>query len=157
MSVLWSNSLLFLCLLKWISFPIKGAASCVIWWHGLNWWVSRWTPSDGTPTSFLNRLLMAYLTWQILTLSLLVESHGSGATGAFWDDLGTRWVIPGHKEIDMNAEETQVSKEIYSFININEENNARVKHTGLSSPYRFWVLSWTDLKTDRVQGKYTGR
>ena len=30
---------------------------------------------------------------------------------AFWDNTGTRWVLPGHKMIDMNLEERQVSKQ----------------------------------------------
>ena len=29
---------------------------------------------------------------------------------AFWDNIGTSWVIPGHKMIDMILEEKQVSK-----------------------------------------------
>lgn len=42
--------------------------------------MSKYAPGDTrTSTSFLNSLLMAYLAWQILTLSLFVESHHSGA------------------------------------------------------------------------------
>ena len=37
---------------------------------------------------------------------------------ALWDNIGTRWVIPGHKMIDMDLEERQVSKQIHSLINI---------------------------------------
>ena len=37
---------------------------------------------------------------------------------AFWDNIGTRWIILGHEMIDMNLEERQVSKQIYSFSNI---------------------------------------
>ena len=37
---------------------------------------------------------------------------------AFWDNIGTKWVISGHKTIDMNLEERQISKPIYSFVNI---------------------------------------
>ena len=36
-----------------------------------------------------------------------------------WDNIGTRWVILGHKTIYMNLEERQISKQIYSFNNIN--------------------------------------
>ena len=36
----------------------------------------------------------------------------------FWDNIGTRWVILGHKMIDVNLEERQISKQIYSLINI---------------------------------------
>ena len=32
-------------------------------------------------------------------------------------------VIPGHKMIDMNLEERQITIQIYSFINIDWENN----------------------------------
>ena len=52
--------------------------------------------------------------------------------------------------IDMNLAERQVSKYIYSFINIDWENKVRVKHTGLLSPYQFCVLSGTDLEKVRV-------
>ena len=36
---------------------------------------------------------------------------------AFGDNIGSRWVIPGHKTIDMNLEERQISKQIHSFVN----------------------------------------
>ena len=35
-----------------------------------------------------------------------------------WDNIGTSWVILGHKTIDMNPEERQISKQMYSLINI---------------------------------------
>ena len=63
---------------------------------------------------------------------------------AFWDNIGTRWVIPRHKMIDMNHEEGRFPSK-YSFINIDKENSVWVKHTGLSS--HFWFLGGTDLKT----------
>ena len=44
--------------------------------------------------------------------------HAPQPQCAFWDNIGTRWVIQGHKMIDMNLEERQVSKRIHSLINI---------------------------------------
>ena len=41
---------------------------------------------------------------------------------AFWDNNGTRWVVLGHKMIDMNLEERQVSEQTHSLINIVWEN-----------------------------------
>ena len=35
---------------------------------------------------------------------------------AFWDNTGTRWVVLGHKMIDMNLEERQVSEQTHSLI-----------------------------------------
>ena len=37
---------------------------------------------------------------------------------AFWDDIGTRWVIQDHERTDRNLEEMQISIQTYSFINI---------------------------------------
>ena len=44
----------------------------------------------------------------------------------FWDNLSTSQIILGHKMIDMNLEERQISIQIYSFINIDSENNVCV-------------------------------
>ena len=34
-----------------------------------------------------------------------------------WDNIGSRWVIPGQNLIDMNLEERQYSRQIYHFLN----------------------------------------
>ena len=49
--------------------------------------------------------------------SKLIELHQAPHSHyAFWDSIGTRWVIPGHKTIDMNFEERQISKQIHSLL-----------------------------------------
>ena len=63
----------------------------------------------------------------------------------FWDNLGTRGVIPGHKMIDLNLVEGQITIQIVSFTQmrgIMSEYNIRVCQVG-SEP-----LGGTDLKAE---------
>ena len=46
-----------------------------------------------------------------------------------WDNIGSRWVIPGQNLIDLNLEERQYSRQIYHFLNIDKENKLGGKHT----------------------------
>ena len=48
-----------------------------------------------------------------------------------WGHIGSRWVILGQKLIDMNLEERQYSRQLYHFLNIDEENKVGGKHTVL--------------------------
>ena len=46
---------------------------------------------------------------------------------ASWENICTRWDALGHKTINMNLEERQVSKQIHNLINIDEVNNCMSK------------------------------
>ena len=48
-----------------------------------------------------------------------------------WDNIGSRWVIPGQNLIDMNLEERQYCRQIYHFLNIDKENKLGGKHAVL--------------------------
>ena len=58
---------------------------------------------------------------------------------AFWDSNGTGWVIPGHKTMDMNLEERQISKQIYSSLTYPKKDISMRKTALVSS--RFVIKS----------------
>ena len=91
---------------------------------------SRWSfqPRDLTQVSCIaGRFFTVWATGKIhtATSSLLIRVKGNVSKFrdwyqaphkqlAFWHNIGTSRVVPGHKMIDMNLEERQVSKQIQS-------------------------------------------
>ena len=110
----------------WMTSPTKGTW---VWINSRSWWKTGrpgvlWSMgSQGAGHNWVTDMIylcqFSELNWYLLKNHLKTERVPSGPPlpqHAFWDSLGTRWVIPGHKTMDMNLKERQLFKQMQSFI-----------------------------------------
>ena len=127
-------------------------------WDRENFWPRHQKGAERIPPASLQldviEMTVSFLITAVVTSSLLMKERnvlklrmapGPYPKAAFWDNLGTGWFILGHKTIDLNLVEGQITIQTVSFTQIRgtiSEYNMLVCQAGSEPSGR------KDLKTE---------